>query len=232
MRIRIRHETLGGIFDLVYVALMTNMLLVLGCLPLVAGLLATDPARSWPLLALAAPLCAPGVCAAFAVLAAFTADRSTAVLGTFARSWRASLRRSTTLGALATAALVVLGVDIRAAWGRPVGAVAIPVLVVGMVLVVAASLLALVVLAERPTVRLRDALRACLYLAVRHWYFTTFSLALLALLYGLVASRPALAFGLAATPLLYVVWANSRFTLRPALGIAAGTKPRKEFWSG
>jgi len=222
MRIPIKHDTLGGIFDLAYVALMTNMLLVLGCLPLVAGLLTTDPARSWPLLALAAPLCAPGVCAAFAVLAAFTGRRSTAVLGTFWRAWRASLRRAATLGALATAALVVLGVDLRAAWGRPVGAVAIPVLVVGMILVGSAALLTLVVLAERPTVRLRDALRASLYLAVRHWYLTTFSLVLLALFSALVASRPAVAFGLAATPLLYVVWANSRFTLRAALGMAPG----------
>lgn len=217
MRIGIRHETIGAIFEMVYVGLMTNMLLVLGCLPLVAGLLTTDPARSWPLLALVAPLCAPGVCAAFAVLAAFTADRSVTVVRTFGRAWRASLRRATALGALATGLLVVLGVDIRAAWGRPVGAVAIPVLAVGMLLVVAASLLALVVIAERPTVRLRDALRASLYLAVRYWYFTAFSLGVLVLLYALVASRPAIAFGVAAAPLLYVVWANSRFTLRAAL---------------
>ena len=233
---RIRPDTLGVIFDVVdvvYVALVTNVLLVAGCLPLVLGLVVTDPARSWPLLALVAPLCAPGLCAAFAVLAAFSAGRadgwgsppggrSTAVLGTFGRAWRASLRRATALGALATGMLVVLGVDARAAWGRPVGAVAIPVLVVAMLLVVSASLLALVVLAERPSVRLRAALRACLFLAVRHWYFTLLSLAVLALLQTLIASRPAIAFGLAAAPLLYVVWANSRFTLRAALGPAPG----------
>jgi hypothetical protein len=115
---------------------------------------------------------------------------------------------------------VVLGVDIRAAWGRPVGAVAIPVLAVGMVLVVAASLLALVVIAERPRVRLRDALRACLYLGVRYWYLTLLSLVMLGLLEALLANRPAIALGLAASPLLYVVWANSRFTLRAALGPA------------
>jgi uncharacterized membrane protein YesL len=142
------------------------------------------------------------------------------VLRTFGRAWRASFRRASALGALATSALVVLGVDIRAAWGRPIGAVAIPALVVGMVLVVAASLLALVVIAERPRVRLRDALRACLYLAVRYWYLTLLSLAVLALLQALLANRPALALGLAASPLLYVVWANSRFTLRAALGPA------------
>lgn len=218
MRIRIRHETFGAIFDLIYVALMTNMLLVLGCLPLVIGLLSTDPARSWPLLALVAPLCAPGVCAAFAVLARFSTDRSTAVLGTYGRAWRASLRPATALGAITTAALVVLGVDIRAAWGRPVGAVAIPVLAVGVILLGSAALLALVVLAERPSARVRDALRAGLFLAVRHWYLTALSLGVLLLLHNLVANRPALALGLAAAPLLYVVWANSRFTLRAVLG--------------
>jgi hypothetical protein len=91
-----------------------------------------------------------------------------------------------------------------------------------MVLITATTLLALVVIAERPAVRLRDALRACLYLSLRRWYLTAFSLAVLALLEALVASRPAIAFGLAAAPLLYVVWANSRFTLREALGPIPG----------
>jgi uncharacterized membrane protein YesL len=219
---RIRHETFGAIFDMAYVALMTNLLLVVGCLPLVVGLIVTDPSRSWPLLALVAPVCAPGACAAFAVLAAFTSEGSTTVVHTFARAWRASLRRATALGAVATAALVVLGVDAHAAWGRPVGAVAIPVLVVAMVLVVATALLALVVVAERPAVRLRDALPVCLYLAVRRWYLTAASLTVLALLETLLASRPAIALGLAAAPLLYLVWANSRYTLRAALGPAPG----------
>lgn len=222
MRIPIRHETLGTLFDLVYLVLMTNIMLVLGCLPIVAGLLATDPARSWPLLALAAPLCTPAVCAAFAVLAAFTADPATPVVATFWRAWRALARRAVALGAITTAALVVLGVDIRAAWGHPVGALAIPVLLVAMILVVATALLTTVVLAERPAVRLRDAGRVCLFLAVRRWYFTVVSLAVLALLEILLASHPAIALGLAATPLLYVVWANSRFTLNTALGLAPG----------
>lgn len=217
---RVKHETIGAVFDLVYLALSTNLLLVLGCLPLVVGALTTDVSRSWPLLALVAPLCAPGLCAVFAVLAGYTAERSTAVFATFAQTWRACAQRAIPLGAAATAALVVLGVDARAAWGRPIGAVAVPVLATGMVLVVATALLALVVLAERPAVRLRDAARASLYLAVRHWPLTLLSLAVLALLQTLFAARPAIALGLAAAPLLYVVWANSRFALRAALGRA------------
>jgi len=44
MSMRIRHETFTAVTDTIYVGLMTNLLLVVGCLPLVVGLLATDPA--------------------------------------------------------------------------------------------------------------------------------------------------------------------------------------------
>ncbi|MET0425848.1 MAG: hypothetical protein ABW046_18405 [Actinoplanes sp.] len=215
---------LGAVFDLVYLGLTTNVLLVLAGLPLVAALVTTDPARSWPLLALLSPLCAPAVCAACAVLTAYTSDRSVAVVRTFGRAWRASARRALALGAVAAATLVVLGVDARAAWGRPVGAVALPLLVVAMTLVVTTTMLALVLIAERPGVRLRDAAKACLYLGVRRWYLTGFSLVVLAMFQALLTMRPALALGLAATPLLYVIWANSRFTLLPVarVGVVSG----------
>lgn len=217
---RIRHETLSTSFELVYLVLMSNLLLVIGCLPMLVGLVVTDPARSWPLLALVAPLCTPGLCAVFAVFTAYGADRSTDVIATFVRAWRASLRRACALGAITTAVFVVLGVDLHAAWGTPVGAVAIPMLVVAGVLAAATSLLVVVTLAERPTARLRDAARAGLYLALRHWYLTALSFVVLAFLETLLAWRPALALGLAAAPLLYVVWANSRYSLRSVLGSA------------
>jgi hypothetical protein len=70
---------------------------------------------------------------------------------------------------------------------------------------------------ERPTVRLRDVLKASLYLAIRRWYLTLLSLLVLVLLVEVVAAKPAIGLGLVAAPLLYVVWANSRFTLRTAL---------------
>lgn len=209
MRLRLRHETIGTLFDVAYLALATNAMLALGALPLLLAALS----GSWTLVAVAAPLGAPGLCAAFAVFAAYNAERSTAVVATYLRAWRACFRRAVTLGAAATGALVVLGVDARAAWGRPVGALAIPVLATCAVLVVAASVLALVALAERPAARVRDALRAGLFLAVRRWVPTLLSLAVLALLVTLFSARPAVALGLAAAPLLYVVWANGRYAL-------------------
>jgi hypothetical protein len=52
---------------------------------------------------------------------------------------------------------------------------------------------------------------------VRHWYLTLPSLAVLAIFEALLATRPAIALGLAAAPLLYVVWAGSRFSLNAVL---------------
>ncbi|GLY02660.1 hypothetical protein [Actinoplanes sp. NBRC 101535] len=217
MRLRMRHETISMIFDTVYAGLMTNALLVLACLPVVALLITTDPGRSWPLLVLAAPLCAPALCAAFTVLSAFTAERSSAVVRTFITGWRATAKPALAAGGLTTAGSVVLGVDAVWAWGRPVGAVVLPLIVVMMTLLAATGLLTLVVIAERPAVRLRDAAAVAVHLAVRRWYLTAFSLLVVALFWSLLAARPALALGVAASPLLYVIWANSRFSIAPLL---------------
>ncbi|MFI5896321.1 hypothetical protein ACIA5D_40100 [Actinoplanes sp. NPDC051513] len=205
---------IGRIFDVVYVGLMTNILLTAACLPLVVLLATTDPGRSWPLLALLAPLLGPALCGAFAVLSDFGAGSP---VRTFIRVWRASAPRALAVVGACSAMVVVLAVDCRWALGHPAGALAIPLLVVAMVLAVATTLLALVVLSERPGVRVRDAARVSVYLAVRHWYLTLFSLAVLAVFQALLAERPALALGLAAAPLLYVVWAGSRFSLHPVL---------------
>ena len=220
--VRLRPDTFMAVTGMVYAALVSNVLLVIGCAPLVVGLVVTDPTRSWPLLALVAPLCGPTLVGVFAVLSTLGGSQRSGVLFTFASAWRASFRRATGLCALATLALVVLSVDIAWAWGRTIGAAAIPVLVTLMVLTVATAMLALVVLAERPTVRLRDALRASLYLGVRRWYLTGVSLVVLVLLVQIVAQKPAIGLGLVATPLLYVVWAGSRYSLRPALDAVGG----------
>ena len=214
---RISHETYSTVFSIVYLGLMTNVLLVVGCLPLLVVLLTTDTALSWPLVAVLTPVTTPAVAAAFAVFSAHSADSTVGVIRTFGRSWRAVFRRSAQLGALVAAVLVVLGVDARAAWGRPSGTWALPALAVLTVLVVATGLLGLTAIAEAPTARLRDVLRAGVFLAVRRWYLTLASLLVVSLLLTLFAAKPALAVGLAAAPLLYVVWANSRYSLRPVL---------------
>lgn len=214
---RISHEAYVQVFSMVYAALVTNLLLAVGCMPVLLVLGNSDPGRSWPIIALLAPLCAPPLAAAYAVFAEFSDHGTAYVVRTFARAWRGSFRRALAVGALASGALVVLGVDVRAVSSTRVGAVAIPVFTVLAALVVATTTLGLVGVVERPSTPLRGVLRAAVYLAVRRWYLTVVSLMTLGLLAALVATKPALGLGLAAAPLLYVVWANSRYALRPVL---------------
>jgi uncharacterized membrane protein YesL len=231
---KIRPDIFLAATNTLYAALISNLLLIIGCAPLVIGLLITDPARSWPLLALAAPLGAPAFVGVFAVMVSLSGpgiwkpdkegrSRPITPVATYARAWRTSLRRATTLGAMAMLLLVVLGVDIAWAWGKTIGAAAIPVLVTCMVLVVAVTVLSLVALAERPAARLRDILRPALYLAVRKWHFTILSLGVLVMLLRIIAEKPAIGLGFLAFPLLYLVWSGSRYSLRSILDSPSST---------
>jgi len=216
---RISHESYANVFGVIYLGLMTNALVLVASLPLVVLLVTTDPARSWPLLAVAAPLAAPGLTAAFTVFREH-ARGSTTVARDFLAGLRATWRRSLGLGGMLSAVVVVLLVDVRAFSGTPFGVVALPVLAVLTVLALAIGLLAFVAIAEEPGVRLRDALRRAAWLAVRRWYLSAVSLLVLAAQAMLFSSLPAIGLGLTASAALYLAWANSRFTLRPVLAIS------------
>ncbi|GAA1981643.1 hypothetical protein GCM10009718_18380 [Isoptericola halotolerans] len=210
-------ETYESIFGLVYVGLATNLLLVVATLPLLVLLMTTDPATSWPALAVVAPVAAPALVAAFAVFGAHSADGSTTAVRTFARAYRHHLRRSLAVGALTSAVVVVLVVDVAAVWGARIGALAIPVFVTLLVLAVATAVVALVAVPELPGTRLRDLLRVSLFVAVRRWYVSAAALAVLGLLAGVVVARPAIGLGVTAAPLLFAVWGSHRYALRAQL---------------
>ena len=212
--------TYAMIAGVVYLALITNVLLVISCLPLVLLLVTTDPARSWPLLAATAPFCAPGVSAAFAAFREFSRDGVTPARA-FIAGWLATWRRAFQLGALVTAVVVVLIVDVRFFADSSIGVAVVPLLGVLTVMVIAVALVSLVAIAEAPGARLRDVIRASLYLGVRRWYLTIVSLLVIGTQVALFASLPAIALGLTAAPALYLAWANSRYTLRPVLTIDA-----------
>jgi uncharacterized membrane protein YesL len=215
------YETCAQGFATAYAALVTNLLLAVACLPFLVVLLCWAPTRAWLALALLAPLCAPALCAAFAVFSTFSDDPAIPVTRTFCQAWRRSLRPALTVAAGGCALLVVLGVDVRAVWGRRIGALAIPFFVSSAVIVLAVLLLGLVTVSERPALRLRHVLRAAAFLAIRRWYATAMSLTVLWLLVAFVLREPALGLGIGTAPLLYVAWANSRHTLRPVLDTAA-----------
>ena len=215
---RIAHDTWSSIIGVFYLGLMTNVLLALGCLPLLVLLVTTDPAYSWPLLAVAAPLCAPALAAAFATYRAH-ANGENSVIVTFAKAWRAVAWKALAIGLAATALVVILFVDVRMLADSALSVVAVPLLLVLAVVVVSTALVALVALSEAPQALLRDILKASLYLSVRRWYLSLISLAVFGVQAALFTGMPAFALGLTAAPALYVAWANSRYILRPVLDL-------------
>lgn len=215
---RISHDTWATILGVVYLGLMANVLVLIAAAPLVVLLITTDPALSWPLLALAVPLSAPALTGAFTAFREFGRGEPQ-VVRSFLRGWKATWRKGMLIGAAAAASVVVLLVDVRAVAALPASVVVVPVLALLTVIAVATALVALVALAEAPQARLRDILKAALYLSVRRWYLTALSFAVLGVQTALFTTMPAIAIGLTCAPALYVAWANSRFTLRPVLDL-------------
>lgn len=215
---RISHDTWATILGVVYLALMGNLLVLVAAAPLVVLLITTDPALSWPLLALAAPLAAPALTGAFTAFREF-GHGEPQVVRSFLRGWKATWRKGMLIGAAAAASVVVLLVDVRAVSALPASVVVVPVLALLTVIAVATGLVSLVALAEAPQARMRDILKAALYLSVRRWYLTALSFAVLGVQLALFTTMPAIAIGLTCAPALYIAWANSRYTLRPVLDL-------------
>lgn len=213
---RVAHDTWASILGVLYLGLMVNLLALVAAGPLAVLLITTDPVHSWPLLAVAAPLAAPALTAAFGTFRAH-GEGETQVVRAFLHVWRTTLRGSLLLGVVVVGSVVVLLVDVRALSDTAASVVIVPVLLLLVVLAAITSLLGAVALAEVPTARLRDVLRSSLYLGVRRWYFQALSLAVLGVQMGIFATLPAIAIGITAAPALYVVWANGRFCLRPVL---------------
>ena len=214
---RISHDTYQLVFGVAYLGLMTNAMLVVACLPLVGLLTLTDPGLTWPLIAALGPLAAPALTAAFTVFRRYSDEGSVAVVRGFWRAWWATARSALALGLATSGALVVLLVDLRVLGTAGLAALVVPLLAVLTVLVIATCLTGLVALAEVPGAALRELVTVAAVLGLRRWYLTAVSLIVLGTLAGFFVAKPALALGLAAAPLLYVVWANGRYTLRPAI---------------
>lgn len=216
---RISYDTYSTVFGVAYLCLVSNVLLLLSCAPEVLLLATTDPTRSWPSLAVAAPLCAPGVAATFVVFSDH-ADGGTDVLRSFVRGWASTCGPAFRLAAMATGLVVILLVDIRALAGSAAGVALVPALAVLVVISLAVGGVGLVAVAHRPRARLATVVKVSAYLALRHWYLVLLSLAVLVVQLVLFASAPALALGLTASPALYLAWTNGRYLLRPALDAA------------
>lgn len=220
MRRFLSHGLYSTVFSTVYLVVGVNALLAVACAPFLVLLMTTDPSLSWPALAAAAVLCAPGIAAAFSVFRSHQ-DGEGALVRPFLRALRATWKKALVIGSLAIAVAVVAVGDVFVLAPTEYGMIVVPLLAVLAVLVSATGATALVVVGEAPEARLRDVLRVCAVLSVRGWHLTLVSLAVVLVQAGIVVAAPALGVGITASACLYVVWAGARRTLEPVLVSAA-----------
>ncbi|MBN6052460.1 hypothetical protein JYK22_11005, partial [Nonomuraea sp. RK-328] len=219
------------VFAAAYTCLATNALLAVACAPLfVAVALVRDPLASWPFFAVLSLVCAPALAGAFRCFAALGSG-SSSVVRTFWAGYRRSAGQALVVWAAGAAAMSVLLVDAtvvaRTAWGPAL----VPFFATAVALVVA-TVIALIALIAEPDdrapsgsvrqgrggagpVRLRALVRPCVYLVVRRWYLAAANTVVLGLAVGVVLVRPVPGLLLAFAPLLYAVWATTRFVLAP-----------------
>ncbi|MGN9843241.1 hypothetical protein ACTMTI_34470 [Nonomuraea sp. H19] len=214
-----QQTTYEKVFDTVYVGLMTNVLLAVACSPLLAALaIVRDPFASWPFFVVLSSVCAPALGGAFRCFAAL-GEGSTAVFRTFWYGYRRTAARALAVWAAGAAAVSMLAVDAvvvsRTAWGPALA----PFFITAAALVVAVTFAVMVLVAETPgaAVRLRALVRPCLYLVARRWYLAAANLVVLGLAVTIVLVKPVIGVLVVCSPLLYAVWATTRFILAPAL---------------
>jgi hypothetical protein len=211
-----RQATYERVFGTVYVGLMTNVLLAVTCAPLLAALaLVRDPLASWPFFGALSLLCAPALAGAFRCFAAL-GEGSASVASAFWGGYRRAARRALTVWAVAAVAVAVLVLDAIVVAGTSWGPALVPFFGTAVALVVAVAVALLVAVAESPR-RLRELVLPCLWLVARRWYLAAINVAVLALAVAVVLSQPMIGMLLACAPLLYVVWATTRYMLAPAL---------------
>lgn len=222
-----RFEKIQAGLDILATAVAVNLLLVLTASPFIALLVLTDPFQSWPLVAAAAVLAAPGLTAAFTVFRQTTSDRAGSDrLGSdraggnpfrwFVRGYRATWTRSALVALAAVGVCIVLLVDARFFADAAYAQAVMVVLVIVGTIVAGIALLALAAIAEDPTIRVRDAARLGAWFGVRRWYLTLLSLGVLVAYAVFFINLPVLALSVMASPALFLAWTNSRYTLRPA----------------
>ncbi|MEV0148381.1 MULTISPECIES: hypothetical protein [unclassified Nonomuraea] len=212
-----RQTTYEKVFAAAYTGLAVNALLAVACAPLLAALaLVRDPLGSWPFFAVLSLVCAPALAGAFRCFAALGSG-STSVVRTFWNGYRRGAGPALivwTAGAAAVSVLVLDAIVVaRTAWGPAL----VPFFAMAVVLVVA-TVVALITLVAEPSdgpVRLRALVRPCLYLVVRRWYLAAANTVVLGLAVTVVLARPVPGLLLACAPLLYAVWATTRFVLAP-----------------
>lgn len=234
----------GSIATFVFSMLRLNVLLLLTMSPLIVLTFGTRaPFYALPTFLGALWLCSPGIAAAFctfrdlpglevlqrgeretyprAVKAGVISDSHwddgefLAIVKPYFRAWRRYAMRALFISGIILGITLICVVDVSLAAKMPYGNYLAPFFVGLALLSFVCWPIGLVAITELPKARWWAILRTSLVQAVRCWYLSILTLIFLVALGASLAVQPILAAVFALGPILYVIWANSRWPLVP-----------------
>ncbi|WP_164990389.1 YesL family protein [Agromyces albus] len=203
-------ETFENVFDTVYQALAIAFSVAVAGVPLVAALtVVAQPLAAWPFLLLCAVPLGPAITAAFSC---FERARRTGDLRPMRDFWIAyagTARRALGVWVATLVLGAILVLDVMFLWGTEFAALVGPLLAVVGALLVVTALGSFAGIARHPESRVRDILKAALFLAVRRWPVSLVTLAILGAWATIILAQPVVGvLGLGGFA-LYLLWSNS-----------------------
>ncbi|WP_314323325.1 DUF624 domain-containing protein [Paenarthrobacter ilicis] len=214
-------EAFGSIFGFIYTFLAGNVLMALANAPLVLSLaLVADPAAAWPFFLALSVTVAPSLAGIFAAFKALNDDGGAVKpVAAFLRGYKRSFGKAALLGVGAVALLMFLGVDLAVVQNQaiPGAAVLVPLIVVAAAVTVGLTVTAIAGVVLLPEAKLKNLLKASLYLVVQRWYLSAAMLILLGIIVSAAVMQPVLGVALAPAPLLFVIWSNAQYAFHAVL---------------
>lgn len=214
-------EAFGSIFGFIYTFLAGNVLMALANAPLVLSLaLVADPAAAWPFFLALSVTVAPSLAGIFAAFKALNDDGGAVKpVAAFLRGYKRSFGKAALLGVGAVALLMFLGVDLAVVQNQaiPGAAVLVPLIVVAAAVTVSLTVTAIAGVVLLPEAKLKNVLKASLYLVVQRWYLSAAMLILLGIIVSAAVMQPVLGVALAPAPLLFVIWSNAQYAFHAVL---------------
>ncbi|WP_157767656.1 hypothetical protein [Actinosynnema pretiosum] len=196
------------LFALVWAALLVNLNLTAALSPLLLALaLVADPLGSWPFFLLLSGLCGPALTGAFACFA----DPDATSTRLFWSTWRRTAVTATTTWLTAAALVTILFLDARFLLGTRWGP-ALALFFTSATTLVTATALAVLTHLAAGSAAPRLLLRPCLVGAARRWWLSLASTTVLLTTALFVLAAPLPGLLLAASPLLYAAWTQTRLS--------------------
>lgn len=237
-------QNFSAIAGYLFGSLRLNLVLLIGALPLfLLCVLAADPLAAPPALLAAVYLALPIIAVAFCAFRDCPAfhmgrrdGRSTQGTGpgqgtdswwagfgeqSILRPTLAILRetapRVLRLTAVPTGLALVLVVDAQWAAGQPFGAFLVPALLLGALVCVLSAFTLVALITERADAPWHVLVRVAAHAVIRSWPLSILNVVVLAIALAGLIWQPILSWILASSLALYVVWADARWAVLPAL---------------